>query len=229
MKDKVVFITGASGGLGASVTQAFLSAGARVIGSARKISTSDFPRPNFDALPVDFTKKDDVQRAVSRILERYGRLDILVHVVGAFAGGQPVSEIPDATWEQMLQLNLNAAFHVFRETIPALRKSGCGRLVVIGSLAAAQPQRNLAAYVVSKAALAMLVQTVAIENADSGMTANIILPGTMDTPANRAAMPTSDFSKWLKTSDVAQLALTLAADNAAHLNGLAIPIEARHA
>jgi len=71
----------------------------------------------------------------------------------------------------------------------------------------------------------MLVQTVGLENADAGLTANVILPGTMDTPANRKAMPDADFSKWAKTDDVADLILSLAEEQARHLTGLAIPIE----
>ena len=228
MKDKVVFITGANGGLGTSVTQAFLQKGARVIGASRQIAASDFPASNFEPLPMDFNKPDEIRKGVARMIERYGRLDILVHVLGGFAGGPSVAETPDEMWEQMLSLNLTAAFRVFHETIPHLRKSSAGRLIAIGSLTAAQPRANLGAYVTSKAALATLVQTVALENANTSMTANVVLPATMDTPANRKSMPDADFSKWLKTADVAELVLTLAGEQAKHFNGLAIPIEATH-
>jgi len=228
MKDKVVFITGANGGLGTSVTQAFLQKGSRVIGASRQITAADFPAPNFEPMPVDFNKPGEIRKGVARIIERYGRLDIVVHVLGGFAGGSSVAETPDEMWEQMLSLNLTAAFRVFRESIPHLRKSGAGRLIAIGSLTATQPRPNLGAYVTSKAALATLVQTVALENAGAGMTANVILPATMDTPANRKTMPNADFSKWLKTADVAELALALAGEQAKHFNGLAIPIEAPH-
>ena len=228
MKDKVVFITGASGGLGTSVTRAFLERGARVIGSSLRISAGNFPEPNFEPLVIDFNKLDEIRRGVARIVERYGRLDILVHVLGGFAGGPSVAETTDAVWEQMQNINLTSAFHVFRECISHLRKTNSGRLIAIGSLTAAHPHANLGAYVTFKAALATLVQTVALENADSGLTANVILPGTMDTPANRKAMPQADFSKWLKTNDVAELVLSLAEEQAKHLNGLAIPIEGAH-
>jgi NAD(P)-dependent dehydrogenase (short-subunit alcohol dehydrogenase family) len=225
MKDKVVFITGANGGLGSSVTRAFLQRGARVIGGSLRISAANFPQPNFEAMAVDFNKLDEIKRGVANIVERYGRLDVLVHVLGGFAGGPSVVETTDAMWEQMQNINLTSAFHVFRECIPHLRKSKAGRLIAIGSLTAAQPQANLGAYVTFKAALAMLVQTVALENADVGVTANVILPGTMDTPANRKSMPDADFSKWAKTDDVADLILSLADEQASHLTGLAIPIE----
>ena len=229
MRDKVVFITGANGGLGTSVTNAFLQQGARVIGASLRIKAADFPQPNFEAMTIDFNKLDEIKRGVTKIVERYGRLDVLVHLLGGFAGGPSVAETSDAMWEQMQSINLTAAFQVFRESIPPLRKSSSGRLIAIGSLTAAQPHANLGAYVTFKAALAMLVQTVALENADVGLTANVILPGTMDTPGNRKAMPDADFSKWAKTEDVADLVLSIASDQARHLTGLAIPIEGSRA
>jgi len=174
---------------------------------------------------MDFNKLDEVKRGVAKIVERYGRLDVLVHVLGGFAGGPSIAETTDAMWVQMQDINLTSAFHVFRETIPHLRKSKSGRLIAIGSLTAAQPHANLGAYGTFKTALAMLVQTVAVENADVGLTANVILPGTMDTPVNRKSMPDADFSKWLKTDDVAELVLSLADEQAKHLTGLAVPIE----
>ena len=228
MKDKIIFVTGAKGGLGTSVTSAFLQQGARVIGASRQITAADFPGSNFEPLATDLTKLDEIRRCVSRIIERHGRLDVLVHVLGGFAGGPTLAETPDEMWEQMLNLNLTAAFRVFRETIPHLRKSGAGRLIAIGSLTAVRPTANLGAYVTSKATLAMLVQTVALENADAGVTANAILPGTMDTPGNRASMPEDDWSKWVKTTDVAELVLSLASPQAKHLTGLAIPIGGAH-
>jgi len=225
MKDKVVFITGANGGLGTSVTKAFLRQGARVIGASLHIQAADFPQPNFEAITLDFSKLDEIKRGVAGIVERHGRLDVLVHVLGGFAGGPSIAETTDELWEKMQNINLTSAFQVFRECIPHLRKSSSGRLIAIGSLTAAQAHANLGAYVTFKAALAMLVQTVAVENADAGLTANVILPGTMDTPANRKAMPDADFSKWAKTDDVADLVLSLVGDQAKHLTGLAIPIE----
>lgn len=228
MKDKVVFITGANGGLGTSVTRAFLQQGARVIGGSLHIAAADFPEPNFEALALDFNKLDEIRRGVARVIERYGQLDVLVHLLGGFAGGPSVVDTTDAMWEQMQDINLTSAFRVFRECIPHLRESGGGRLIAIGSLTAAQPHANLGAYVVFKSALAMLVQTISQENADAGVTANAILPGTMDTPANRKSMPDADFSKWLKTTDVAELVLSLAAGQASHLTGLLIPIDGRH-
>jgi NAD(P)-dependent dehydrogenase (short-subunit alcohol dehydrogenase family) len=165
-----------------------------LVGAPRSSSQQDFPGPNFTAMDVDFTKAAVVDDAVQSVITRFGRLDVLVHLLGGFAGGQTVAETDDATWERMRDLNLTSAFHVLRAAVPHLRKSGRGRIVAIGSLTAVEPHPRLGAYITFKAALAMLVRTVALENKDAGLTANVVLPGTIDTPANRKATPNADFS-----------------------------------
>lgn len=229
MKDRVIFVTGAKGGLGTFVTQSFLDQGATVVGASHSISAEDFPSPNFTALCVDLTQSDAVRNAVDSVAQRFGKLDVLVHVLGGFAGGKTVADTDDATWRQMQELNVTAAFYILRAAIPHLRKSSNGRIIAIGSLAASEPHPGLGAYVTSKTALATLVRTVALENKGAGVTANVILPGTMDTPANRKAMPNSDSSKWLNPQDVADLALWLADENAGHITGAVLPIDATHA
>ena len=228
MKQKTVFITGANGALGSFISKAFLNIGARVIGASLNISATDFPQPNFEAVNLDFTRSELVSRTIADVAARHDGLDVVVHVLGGFAGGQPVTETTNATWERMRDLNLTSAFYVLREAIPHLRRSPCGRFIAIGSLAATTPRANLGAYVVFKAALATLVQTVALENKDSHLTANIVLPDTMDTLANRKSMPGADFSTWLNPQDVADLVLWLADERAAHINGAVIPVAGRH-
>lgn len=225
MKGKVIFITGAKGGLGASITQRFLATGATVLGSSRSISREDFPASNFFPVSVDFTSAAGVREAIDSVVIRHGRLDIVVHVVGGFSGGQSIADTDDTTWEQMRDLNLTSAFYVLRAAIPHLRKSGSGRFIAVGSLTALEPHAGLGAYVTFKSALTTLVRTVALENKDAGLTANMVLPGTMDTPANRKSMPNADFSKWLQPSAVAELVAWLADQNAARISGASIPIE----
>ena len=123
-----------------------------------------------------------------------------------------------------MDLNVNAAFYVFRSVVPVMRETGCGRIIAIGSRQGVQPAAGVGAYSASKAALVSLVQTVAIENQDKNIRANVILPGTMDTPANRAAMPKANFEKWVKPEHVAELVLMLASDAGGDISGAAIPI-----
>ena len=94
--------------------------------------------------------------------EQFGKIDILVHVMGGFAGGASVADTDDATWRKMMDLNLNAAFYVLRAAIPVMRKAERGRIIAIGSRQAVQPAANVGAYAASKAALVSLVQAVAI-------------------------------------------------------------------
>jgi NAD(P)-dependent dehydrogenase (short-subunit alcohol dehydrogenase family) len=226
MDGRVVLITGAKGGLGSFVTDKFLSEGATVIGASRSIQQSHFPHPKFTAIPVDFSDGNAVRNLVNKVVADFGKIDVLAHVMGGFAAGT-VADTDDKTWEQMRDLNLTSAFYVLRALIPHMRQAKYGRIVAVGSLAAVEPHAGLGAYVVSKTALAALVRTVALENADANITANVVLPGTMDTPTNRKAMPNADFSKWTQPGEVAQLILTLASEDAAQISNTLIPIEGR--
>jgi NAD(P)-dependent dehydrogenase (short-subunit alcohol dehydrogenase family) len=149
MKEKVVFIPGAKGGLGSFIRR-FLETGTTVVGASRSISQQDFPGPNFTAMDVDFTKAAAVNDAIQSVITRFGRLDVLVHLLGGFAGGQTVAETDDATWERMRDLNLTSAFHALRAAVPHLRKSGRGRIAAIGSLTAVEPHHQLGAYITFK-------------------------------------------------------------------------------
>ena len=224
MRGKIVLVTGANGGLGNFVTQAFLDAGAIVIWSSRKISQSEFKSANFVALPAELTSHDAAKTLVDQVIGRFQRLDVLAHTVGAFAGGATVAETDDATWHRMFDLNLNATFNILRAALPALRRAGNGRIIAIGSRAAVDPGAAVGAYSASKAAMVSLVRTVAIENRDAGVTANVILPGTIDTPTNRAAMPQADFSKWVQPANIASLVVWLASEAGKEITGAAIPM-----
>ena len=224
MKDKIVLITGANGGLGSYVTQAFLDAGASVVGVSRKIQQSDFNSPAFTALPAEISTPAGARSMVEGVVARFSRLDVVVHTVGGFAGGPSIAETDDATFQRMFDVNLNSTFYLLRAVLPAMRKTRNGRIIAIGSRAALEPGVGVGAYSASKAAMVSLIRTVALENKDAGNTANVILPGTMDTPANRKAMPNADIGKWVQPANVARLITWLAGDAGKDVNGAAIPI-----
>ena len=220
----VVLITGASGGLGTAVTNAFLDSGALVAGSSRRIADSAFPYSNFRAFPADLADQAQARGLADTVIALHGRIDALVHVTGGFSGGSPVHESDDALWDQMFSVNLRAALHVFRAVIPHMRSAKRGRIVAIGSRAALEPAPNIAAYSASKAALVSLVKTVALENRDAGITANAILPGTIDTAANRQWGTPEERAKWIPPERLAALAVFLVSDAAAEITGAAIPV-----
>ena len=224
MTGKVALVTGANGGLGTHVTKAVLDEGFTVVGLAPRIQQSDFGHPNFIALPAALTSLEAAKKAVDTVIARFVKIDVLAHLVGGFAGGQTVAATDDATWQRMFDANLNSAFHILRAVIPEMRKAGGGRIITIGSRAAEDPGPKVGAYSASKAALVSLMKTVARENNDAGITANVILPGTMDTPTNRKDMPGADVSQWVQPASVASLIVWLAGDAGKDVTGAAIPV-----
>ena len=193
---------------------------ATVAASPRNIQQTTF-RLNFAAYPADITQPQPTRELVTKVIAKYGRIDVLVHVMGGFAAGK-IHETDDDTWERMLNLNLASAFYISREVISRMRESGGGRLIAIGSLAV-EP-RGYRCLCGNQDRSCLADRTIALENADKNITANVILPGTMDTPTNRAAMPKADPSKWVQPADVAKVVLLLASDAGAQINGALIPI-----
>jgi NAD(P)-dependent dehydrogenase (short-subunit alcohol dehydrogenase family) len=228
MNGKIALVTGADGGLGTHVTQALLDAGVTVVGLSPNIQQSAFNHPNFTALPATLDSLAAARKAADSVIARFGKIDILAHLVGGFTMGQTVADMDDATFQRMFDINLMSAFHILRAVIPQMRKAQSGRIIAIGSRAVENPGPTIGAYSASKAALASLMKTVALENKDAGITANTIFPETMDTPANRKAMPGADTSKWVQPASVASLIVWLAGDGGKDVTGAAIPVYGRN-
>jgi NAD(P)-dependent dehydrogenase (short-subunit alcohol dehydrogenase family) len=224
MPEKTALVTGANGGLGTHVTKALLDAGFAVVGLAPKIQQSDFVHPNFTALPAALDSLAAAKKATDTVIARFGKIDVLAHLVGGFAGGRTIADTDDTTFQRMIDMNLTSAFHILRAVLPHMRKAGPGRIIAIGSRAAENPGPTVGAYGASKAALVSLIRTVALENKDAGITANVILPGTMDTPANRKAMLGADTATWVQPASVASLIVWLAGDAGKDVTGAAIPV-----
>jgi NAD(P)-dependent dehydrogenase (short-subunit alcohol dehydrogenase family) len=217
LQEKVAIITGAKGGLGTFVTEAFLAAGARVVGVSRSIQSSDFAHAQFTAMPAELSSGDAARKVASDVTARFDRIDILAHLMGGFAGGQSVADTDDATFEKMLDLNYRAAFYMVRAVLPQMRAQGSGRIIAVASRQAAEPAAMTGAYSASKAALVALIRTVALENKDRGISANTVLPATMDTPGNPGP-------QFVNPAQVAAMIVHLASDAAVQVTGAAIPI-----
>lgn len=234
VRDKVALITGTTGALGAATSRVFAEAGAMLALTARseddlKALAASLDRPADQVLihPADATDPDAVAELVAQTVARFGRVDALLHIAGGYRGGKTVAETPLADLRFMLSLNLTSAFLTCRAVLPHMIAQGWGRIVAVGSKSAVSPGRRSGAYAASKAGLIALVETIAAEVRDQGITANVVLPSTIDTPDNRRFMPKADFAKWVPPEQIAAAMLFLCSEEAASINGARIPIYGR--
>jgi NAD(P)-dependent dehydrogenase (short-subunit alcohol dehydrogenase family) len=217
-----IVITGAAGGLGSAVCRVFVDAGVQIVAIDRHWKeTQSFPTLNADLSTAEGAT------AMIEQTSAHGPIDGLVHLVGGFAGGKPIAEMDDETWDTMMNVNVKVALNAIRAALKPMIVARRGRVVAIGSRAAVEPLPNFAAYAVSKAALVALVKNTAAEVKDLGITVNAVLPSTIDTKVNREAMPKADFSKWVTPDSIAKFLLYLVSDGAADVTGAVIPIYGR--
>lgn len=220
----MVLVTGSNGGAGTAIVQMLLRRGLRVAGASRHGQQTVEGYPEFVSIAGDMATAAGAAAAVRATIERFSRIDGLVHTVGGFTYGA-LHEMEEKEWRRMVDENLHAAFYVLRAALPPMRAQRHGRIVVVGSLAALQAHANFSAYVATKAALHSLVQAVAAENRAMNVNINAILPGTMDTEMNRQTMPQADRTRWLSPQKLGLLCAQLVTDPEGTLTGALLPLE----
>ena len=232
--DRVVVITGAAGNLGMATAIAFAAAGARIAFVDRSPGRLPelFPTlagspDHFIAPPTDVTNADSVAASVVAIDQHFGRIDALINTAGGYRAGTPLHKTPLSDWDFMLNLNARSVFVMCQSVIPKMLVGGSGKIISTSSRAALGGGANHAAYSVSKTAVVRLTESMAAELKDAGINVNCVLPGMIDTPQNRTAMPSADFSKWVSPEAIADVILFLASDAARAINGAAIPVYGR--
>jgi NAD(P)-dependent dehydrogenase (short-subunit alcohol dehydrogenase family) len=225
--DKVALITGGNGNLGQAVARLFFDSGATVVVTDRR---ADFTLPYADArrafaeAGVDVTDAEAVNALVARVLERFGRVDVLVNTVGGYRAGQSVPETALETWDFLWALNLRSTLNMCRAVVPAMLARRQGRIINVAAAAALQGQANSAAYAASKSAVVRLTESLSAEVKRQGINVNAVAPSVIDTPQNRAAMPSADFSLWVTPEALARVIAFLASDAAAPIHGVLLPV-----
>ena len=225
---KVAIISGASGGLGQTVSRQFFEAGAGVVlvgtrPDAVQALAAKLGTERTLPLVADLTEPPEAEHVVADTLARFGRVDILLNLAGGFAGGSPVSETNVNLLHQMFNINLFTAYNLSRAAVKPMMAQKWGRIVNTASRDALQGRANFSAYAMSKAALLRLTESMAAEVKAHNITVNAILPGAIDTRANREAMPNANFSKWVQPTTIAKTLLWLVDENTA-TSGAAIPL-----
>ena len=231
LSGRVAIVTGGAGALGGAVTSRLLGDGASVAiplelashGDALRERLAPSARDRLFMDVVDATDLDAMTGFADAVARRHRRVDILVALVGGFAGGALI-ETDRVTWDRMLAMNITATFVAARAVVPHMVAAGGGRVVTIGSRAVVPPGPGFIAYTTAKAGVIAFTQALARELQVSGITVNSILPSTMDTPANRAAMPDSDRQGWVPVESVAEAIAFLVSDRSAHVSGALLPV-----
>jgi NAD(P)-dependent dehydrogenase (short-subunit alcohol dehydrogenase family) len=230
-ENTVAIVTGGTGALGQAISRLLLGSGARVCvpyavleeAEALRGSLAEPERQRLHAAATDVTDPVSFDAFATDVVNRFGRIDVLVNGVGGFAGGDLASTTPDL-WHRMLTLNLTTAYIASHAVLPAMLRARAGRVISISSRAVVPPAGGFTAYTVAKVGVIALTQALAKEVRRHGITANAVLPNTMDTPANRTAMPDADRSQWVSVESVAEVVVFLASPAARDVNGALITI-----
>jgi NAD(P)-dependent dehydrogenase (short-subunit alcohol dehydrogenase family) len=231
LSGKTILVTGATGSLGAAASARLASGGANLVLTARQLAglqsitaNLDIPADRLLLQPVNLAERTGIDALMAAIASRFGGVDILLHTVGGWQGGTRLADLGDDEWFSMLNLNLNAAMFINRAVLPWMLERKWGRIVNVSARAAQLPGVRQAAYNVAKAGLVALTASIAQDYRRSGVTANCILPGTIDTPDNRRSMPDGDFTRWVKPDEIVSAMLYLVSAESSAVNGAAIPV-----
>ena len=235
LKDRVIIITGASGGLGRHIVRLFLSEGAKVVGAARDKDKFLHALPDISAnenerlfvFSADLIHWEEAVRLKDETLNLFGRIDGLIHSMGGFKAGKTLAETEEKEWDSMMSLNLKSAFFCIRAVWPVMQQQRQGKILTVSAMAALNPKAKRGIYQISKAALVTLTQSLAEEGKEYNIQVNSIAPSVIDTKANKKVMPEADHSKWVKPEEIAKLCAFLCSEDSNDVTGSIVQIPGR--
>jgi NAD(P)-dependent dehydrogenase (short-subunit alcohol dehydrogenase family) len=229
MKLQVVVVGGAFGTLGQAIASAFAAGGARLAlldaGAPTESVLAQFAQGSLLLGNVDLADTAEAGAAMASVARQYGGIDVLVNVAGGFHWGM-LEQDDIASWDLMYRINLRTALVGSKAALPYLLRAAPGsRIINIGAAAASRPAAaGMGAYTAAKAGVQKFTESLADELKQQGVTVNAVLPGTIDTPQNRASMPDADFSRWVAPAAIADVVTFLASRRASAVTGAAINV-----
>ena len=231
LQNKVAIVTGAVGNLGTATANLFQQVGAKTVLVDRSHDRVREAFKNIADSPdhllaggVDLSDAGSLGKLVEQTLAKFGRLDVLVNTVGGYRGGKPVHEADLADWDFLFNVNVRTTLLCCRAVIPQMLRQSRGTIINVASRDGLSGSAGYAAYSASKSAVLRLTESLASELKASDINVNCIMPGTIDTPQNRAAVPNADFNKWVEPAAIAEVILFLASDASRAVNGAALPV-----
>ncbi|MFB3052177.1 MAG: SDR family NAD(P)-dependent oxidoreductase [Acidimicrobiia bacterium] len=232
--EKTVVITGGTGGLGTSLVRRLIVEDYRLAvtyllpDEAREFEQEfDVDEDRLLLTRVDATNPEAVASLFKDVSEKWGAIHGVCSLVGGWAGGRDVEETDDVRFDRMLDINLRSAFYAVRAAVPYLREAGWGRVVLVGSRAAIDFPESQAAFNIAKAGVVALGRSVAQELDGTGVTANVLMPSVIDTPATRQSLPYADYVDWPTPDEIAAVAQFVLSDASGVMNGAVIPVYGR--
>lgn len=231
---RVFAIAGIGGGLGPVVAERLAAAGATVAGTDRDQARIDevgaglgLPAERWDGRAVDLLDEEAARGWCAALLERFGRVDGLLHLVGGWRGGQPLHEAPLADWDLLHELLIRTVQHTSRAFHDALVAAGRGRFVLVSAKQAQAPSNSNAAYAAAKAAAEAWTLALADGFAGTAATANIVVVDAILTARMREEDPGGDFSSFTPAEHIAEGIAFLCSDAAQEMNGQRLPLTMR--
>jgi NAD(P)-dependent dehydrogenase (short-subunit alcohol dehydrogenase family) len=219
-----VLVAGGTGALGTAVVRELVGAGYSVV--ATWIVPEE--RERLASLAVELVEADLFDAAAAELaVAAVDDLEAVVNLVGGFSAGLRVHETDPEDFERMIRLNLTPAFMLARAAMPRMVDRGGGAFVGVSARPALRPFAGAAGYITGKAAVLALIQALDAEYRDGGVRCNAILPSVIDTPANRAAQPGADWSRWVPPEEIAKVVRFLVSEESAPTSGAAIPVYGR--
>ena len=210
---RIVLVTGASGGLGPFIVRAFQARGDTVVAVGRDLRKLRKVAGGGHEVTADVSTESGADHAVTQA-EQFGPLAAVVCAAGGWQGGDSLD-----AWNAMMTQNALSAFLVARSAFKVMKARGEGRIVLVGSVAALDGAGDAMAYAASKAAVVSVVKSLAAAGHSHGVTANAVVPSTIDTPGNRAAMPQANPAAWVRPEEVASAIVYLASEEASGVTG----------
>ena len=228
-EDRVVVVSGAAGNLGGVVSHAAAELGAQMglldrrPGRLQEVcgDLADDPR-HLLLGSVNMTDPESVDHSFQQVIDKFGRVDVLINAIGGYRGGVPIHETSPEDWDFMFDLNARSVFLSCRAAVPHMLKNGSGNIVNIGARPGEKGVANSGAYSAAKGAVIRLTESLSAELKDQGINVNCVLPGHMDTPENREQTPEADFSRWVTPTAVSEVILFIASEAASAVHGAAI-------
>lgn len=220
---RTVLITGATGNLGQAVADAFAARGAQLVLLARRVP-ADAADPQRCWVAADLVDREQVQAAHATAVARFGAIDVLCHLAGGFRMGEAVHETTPASWDFLLDLNARTLLNAAHAVVPGMLAKRRGHIVTVGAASARQGVAAMGAYTASKSALMRLTESMSAELREQGIHVNGVLPSIIDTPENRAAMPSADPARWVAPAALAEVIVFLASDAARAVHGALVPV-----